>query len=167
MKINRAALPVNESVKIQKDIDFSMHPSDEHHIRKIDKCRVKVILKEYEDVLECKLSGTAEVVTSCSYTLDDIVLKIKFKEDFYFSNNKTSRENVEYEPGSIIDLEPYILALICDSVPHKITKPGASLPSSGEGYRVLTEDDFFKERQIQTNPVFDVLDQIELPSDDE
>lgn len=166
MKINRAALPINQDVVLEEEIDFSSYPFDEHHIRRIDKCLVKVILHEFEDVLQCKISGKAEVIASCSYTLDDVPLKVKFKDELFFSDEESTENNIEYEPRVTIELDPYVLALICDAVPHNVVKPGATLPSGGEGYRVLTEEEFLKEKKNKKNHKFDDLDKIEFPFDD-
>lgn len=165
MKINRATLPIKKDVNIIETIDFSIYPFDEHHIRRVDRCEVKVILHEFEDVLSCKLTGTAEVIAACSYTLDDVPLKVKFKEDFFFSNEENGSENIDFEPNNIIDLDPYIIALICAAVPHNLVKPGDTLPSGGKGYRVLTEEQYLSEKKNKRNTSFDILDT--LITDDE
>lgn len=160
MKINRAALPIKKDVKIESIVDFSTYPFDEHHVRRIDHCEVKLVVHEFEDILQCKLSGFADVIAACSYTLDDVSLRVKFADELFFSNDKNGSENIEYEPGNVIDLDPYILALICASVPHNLVKPGASLPDSGHGYRVLTEEEYLLEKSKKRNTSFDVLDQL-------
>ncbi len=158
MKINRATLPLKKDVTIEETIDFSVYPFDEHHIRRVDHCEVKVVLHEFEDVLSCKLTGFANVIAACSYTLEDVPLKVKFKEDFFFSDEKNFLDKTDYEPNNIIDLDPYIIALICAAVPHNLVKPGASLPRSGKGYRVLTEEQYFSEKSKKRNTSFDILD---------
>ena len=65
-----------------------------------------------------------------------------------------------------IDLDPHILALILAEVPHTLTKSGASLPKSGNGYRVLSEDDYLKEKNHKGNSAFDILDTIEFDDND-
>ena len=64
------------------------------------------------------------------------------KDNFYFSSEVTGSEECFFEPGNEIDLDPHILALILAEVPHNIVKKGAKRPSSGEGYRVLSEEEF-------------------------
>ena len=166
MKINRAILPENKPETFSEDVDFSQQSFDENHVKRINKCSVNVTATEYGDVLQCKISGTADVVASCSYTLEDVPLTVKFSDSFYFSDEETDSEDCYFEPGVEIDLDPHILALILAEVPHNIVKSGAKLPKSGEGYRVLSEEDFEKERKNKKNNAFDILDSIEFDEEE-
>ena len=132
MIINRAILPLNKTESFSEEDDFSKQTFDENHVKRIDKCLVKVDATEYGDVLRVQVKGEAEVIASCSYTLDDVPLKVKFNDEFYFSNEEDNSEDCYFEPGVNIDLDPHILALILAEVPHNIVKSGASLPKSGE-----------------------------------
>ena len=162
MKLNRAILPANKPETFDEEIDFSSLKPDENHVKRIDKCLVKVIATEFGDVLQCSITGNADVIASCSYTLEDVPLHVDFKETLYFSSEVMGSQECYYEPGVEIDLNPHILALILAEVPHNITKSGASLPKSGNGYRVLSEEDFEKERKNKGNSAFDALDAIEF-----
>ena len=162
MKLNRAILPSNKSETFQEELDFTNQTFDENHVKRIESCLVKVVATEFGDVLQCQVSGTAHVIASCAYTLEDVPLDVKFHETFYFSDEETNSLDCYYEPGIEIDLDPHILALVLAEVPHNITKKGAKLPKSGEGYRVISEDDFLNERKSKKNSAFDVLDSIEF-----
>ena len=139
MTINRAILPLNKTETFCEDVDFSSQVFDDNHVRRIEKCSVKVDATEYGDVLRLQVSGEANVVASCSYTLEDVPLTVRFKEDFYFSSEEDNSEDCYFEPGVNINLDPHIIALILAEVPHNITKSGAKLPESGNGYRVFSE----------------------------
>ena len=165
MKLNRAILPANKPETFDEEIDFSSLKLDENHVKKINKCSVKVIATEFGDVLQCSINGEADVIASCSYTLDDVPLHVNFKDTLYFSSEVMGSQECYFEPGVEIDLDPHILALILAEVPHNITKSGASLPKSGDGYRVLSEEDYEKERQNKKNSAFDILDTIEFDED--
>ena len=165
MKLNRAILPANKPETFDEEIDFSSLKLDENHVKKINKCSVKVIATEFGDVLQCSINGEADVIASCSYTLDDVPLHVNFKDTLYFSSEVMGSQECYFEPGVEIDLGPHILALILAEVPHNITKSGASLPKSGNGYRVLSEEDYEKERQNKKNSAFDILDTIEFDED--
>ena len=86
MVINRAILPLNKTETFNEEIDFSNQKFDDNHVRRIEKCSVQVDAIEYEDVLRVQVNGEADVVASCSYTLEDVPLKVKFKDEFYFSS---------------------------------------------------------------------------------
>lgn len=162
MKINRATLPLNKDEVFEEDIDFSNQQFDENHVKRILSCSVRLVAHEYGDVLDCKVSGKASVIASCSYTLEDVPLEISFRDNFYFSNEVSGSEECYFEPGVVIDLDPHILALILAEVPHNITKSGAKLPESGNGYRVLSEDDYLEEKKNKKTSAFDILDTIEF-----
>ena len=162
MILNRVILPLNKTETFSEDIDFSSQTFDENHVKRITKCSVKVDATEYGDVLRVQLSGEAEVVASCSYTLDDVPMKVKFHDDFYFSSEEDNSQDCYFEPSNNVDLDPHILALILAEVPHNITKKGASLPKSGNGYRVLSEEEYLEEKKNKKNSAFDILDTIEF-----
>ena len=162
MIINRAILPLNKTETFCEDIDFSSQKFDDNHVRRIDKCSVKVDATEYGDVLRLQVSGAADVIASCSYTLEDIPLKVKFKEDFYFSSEEDKSQDCYFEPNINVNLDPHILALILAEVPHNVVKNGASLPKSGNGYRVLSEDQYLEEKKNKKCSAFDILDTIEF-----
>ena len=162
MKINRATLPLNKDEVFEEDIVFLNQQFDENHVKRILSCSVRLVAHEYGDVLDCKVSGKASVIASCSYTLEDVPLEISFRDNFYFSNEVTGSEECYFEPGVVIDLDPHILALILAEVPHNITKSGAKLPESGNGYRVLSEDDYLEEKKNKKTSAFDILDTIEF-----
>ena len=163
MKLNRATLPEQKAQTFSEELDFSKHTFDENHVKRIESCSVTVVATEFGDVLQCVISGKAHVVASCSYTLDDVPLDVAFKDSFYFTDSKDDEaEDCYYEPNVEIDLDPHIIALILAEVPHNIVKSGATLPKSGNGYRVLSEDDFIKEKSHKGNSAFDILDSIEF-----
>ena len=162
MIINRATLPLNKDEVFEEEIDFSNQKFDENHVKRILSCTVRVVAHEYGDVLDCKISGKASVIASCSYTLDDVPMEISFRDNLYFSNEVTGSEECYFEPGVNIDLNPHILALILAEVPHNITKSGAKLPESGNGYRVLSEEQYLEEKKNKKNNAFGILDSIEF-----
>ena len=163
MKLNRAILPENKAETFEEEVDFSNYPFDENHVRRIDACNVRVVAQDFGDVLQVQISGKAKVIASCSYTLDDVPMEVKFHDSFYFTDSEDGvSEDCYYEPSVEIDLDPHILALILAEVPHTVVKSGAKLPKSGEGYRVLSEEDLLKEKSTKKNSAFDILDSIEF-----
>ena len=162
MIINRAILPLNKPETFDEEIDFSSLKLDENHVKKINKCTVKVIATDFGDVLQCSVNGEADVVASCSYTLEDVPLHVNFKDTLYFSSEVIGSQECYFEPSVNVDLDPHILALILAEVPHNVTKSGAKLPESGNGYRVLSEEQYLEEKKNKKNSAFDILDTIEF-----
>ena len=161
MKISRFNFQ-NNVLDIEDDIDFSNAELDQSHIRKIGSCHVKVHGQEYEDLIVLEIKIEAEVVGVCSYSLEDVPLKLKFKDTLHFSNEIEDDEETIFEDKPIFDLDPYILELIITEVPMKIVKKGAKLPDSGNGYRVLSEEEYLKEKEEKKDSRWSKLDDVEL-----
>ena len=95
-------------------------------------------------------------MTTCAYTLEEIPYSYHVKETIELADN----EEDEFEIiNNQIDIDQIVITLIVSNVPMKVIKKGAKLPSSGDGYRVLSEEDAKKEKK--SSP-FDVLDDLEL-----
>ena len=161
MKISRFSFQ-NNVLELEDDIDFSNAELDQTHIRKINSCHVKVHGHEYNDLLVLDLKVEADVIGVCSYSLEDVPIKLKFKDSLEFSNEVQDDEDIIYEEKPIFELDPYILELIITETPMKIVKKGAKLPESGKGYRVLSEDEYLKEKAEKKDPRWSKLDDIDL-----
>ena len=160
MKINRFLFQ-NKDYSLEDDIDFSNAYLDPSHIRKIESTHVKVSGVDYEDYLILNLDITTSVVGVCSYSLEDVHLNLHFKADLSFTYDEEDEDNNVID-GPIFDLDPYVLDLIIAEVPLKLVKKGAKLPSSGEGYRVLSEDEYNKEQENKADSRWDKLNDIDL-----
>lgn len=152
----------NNVLELEDDIDFSSAKLDQNHLRKIENTHVKVIAREYNDLITMDVYVECDITGVCSYTLEDVPLHLKFKDSLEFSNEIEDDEDIFFEPKPIFDLDPYILGLIIASTPTKIVKNGAKLPSSGVGYRVLSEEDYQKEKAEKKDPRWAKLDDIKL-----
>ena len=163
MKINRFLFNQNKPVKIEESIDFSTAKTDPLHIRKIENCFVKVVGNEYDNLLVLELEISADVTGVCSYSLEDVPIKLHFKEVYNFTDEEEEAdEDIFYEAKPIFDLDPYVLGSIIAEVPLKIIKKGVKLPNSGDGYRVLSQDDYEEEQKTKVDHRWDKLDDVEL-----
>ena len=59
-------------------------------------------------------------------------------------------------------MDHYIFNLLSASVPLSPKAPNAKAPQSGKGYRVLSEEEFLKEKEEQGNSQFDALKDIDF-----
>lgn len=155
MKINRLALPNNKKMTFEEEVDFSSYPGDKYHIRRIEKCLVKLEACQYDDLLTLTFNIKGMVISSCAYTLEDIPYPINIHETI----NVTGEDDDEFIFDSdILDLDNVILTLIVSSVPMKLVKEGAKLPQDGDGYRFIKEGEENKEKKPSP---FDILDDLE------
>ena len=161
MKINRALLTYGVPKTFEESIDFSAAELNPSHIRKIDCCDVTAEVTDYDSLLYVKLHIKSMVIGVCSYSLEDVEIKLNIEDDLTFSDNEDD-EDTYYCKDNIIDLDEYILGVLLANVPVKIVKKGAKLPKNGNGYRVLTQDEYDKEKEETTDSRWDALDNIEL-----
>ena len=161
MKINRLLFQ-NKDYVLEGDIDFSDQEFDPFHIRRIDNCHVKITGSIYEDLLLLNMKITSLVIGVCSYTLEDVEIPLHVVDTIQISDSIDDDDELFYEPNVVFDIDPYILSLVIASVPLKIVKKGAKLPSSGKGYRVLTEEEYLKEESEKKDTRWSALDDIDI-----
>lgn len=164
MKLNRVLLKDGVPSTFSEEVDFSSANFDPSHIRKIPHCLVEVTAVDYGELLHVSLKINATVIAVCSYSLEDVEIKLKISDDITFSDDEEDVDNY-YEKGPIIDLDPYILGILLANVPVRVVKKGAKKPENGEGYRVLSEDDYLKEQSNKKDSVWDILDSVEISED--
>ena len=165
MKINRALLKNGIPETFSEEVDFSHVELDPTHIRSIPHCVVKITATDYEEILHISLEINAVVIGVCSYSLEDVELKLKINDSLDFADDEEDVDNY-YEKENLIDLNPYILGILLANVPVRIVKKGAKLPKNGAGYRVLSEDDYLKEQSNKKDSRWDKLDSVQISEDD-
>ncbi len=161
MKINRFAFQ-NNHLEVEDDVDFSFANLDPNHIRKIENTHVKVIGDEYDDIICLNIEIVTDVTGVCSYTLEDVPLHLHFKDSLEFSNEIDDDDEIIYVNKPIFDIDEYLLQLIIGEVPLKLVKNGAKLPESGIDYRVISEDEYLKEKAKKKDQRWSKLDDIKL-----
>ena len=161
--MNKLVVPnyeINKHYELEDDIDLSnvIFPKDSR-IKQITECHLKLSFTRFEEAFDILLTFKGKLTAVCSYTLEEFEFPFSFKERI------SAREDEEGDyriTNNNIDLVSICVALIDNHVPLNVTKPGASRPSGGEGYRVLTEDELNKERESRPDPRWAALDDIEL-----
>ena len=168
MKIDLRNYEIGKHYLIEDDVDFSNHQfASNYRIRKILNCHLKLDLVVFEDIANMKLQLNGSVIGACSYTNEDVEVKYHVKENLSFSNDENSHADY-YEKNPLFDFDPYLLALIDANVPLNIIKKGAKMPESGEGYEVLSEEEYNKKKSGGGGDSrWAALDNINFDDDDE
>ena len=162
MKIDLRNYEIGKHYSLDLDLDFTNHTfSNNYRIRRINSCHVDLDLVVFEYITDIKLTMHGEVVGACSYTNEDVLVPYKCKEHMTFSSDENSSVDY-YEPNSVFELDPYILALIDSSVPLNIIKKGAKLPSNGDSYQVLSEEEYLKQKSSKGDSRWAALDDIDI-----
>lgn len=169
MKI-RIANGVKLHQVVKGTIDLSQADlSANYSLKGIQPFELAVEFDTFTEVVEAHLKATIIVTLECAYTLDHFEQEIVLDEDlcFNFTNPEIELESDDcfYEKGPDIELDHYVFALILSYIPLKVIKPGATLPTSGNHYEVLTEEEFVRKKQTVGEEFADVLSQLDV--DDE
>ena len=156
MKLNRLTLPVGKEVVFHEDIDFSSYQGDPYHVRSIKSCHMDLSVLNYDELVILSFQLKGEVMTTCAYTLEEIPYQYNIKESVELAGN----EDDEFEIiNETIDIDEILITLIVSNIPMKVVKKGAKLPSNGEGYQVMSEEEANNKKKASP---FDALDDLEL-----
>ena len=162
MKLDLRNYEIGKHYNLDLDLDFTNHTfSQNYRIRRINSCHLKMDLVVFEYITDIKLTMHGEVVGACSYTNEDVLVPYKVKENMTFSSDPDSTADY-YEPNSVFELDPYLLALIDSSVPLNIIKKGAKLPDNGESYQVLSEEEYLAQKKSKGDSRWAALDDLDL-----
>lgn len=162
MKLNRKPLPLGKTVEFKEEMSFLDNSFDTFQIRNIPHADVLILATEYGETLRVVFDIKADVTAVSSYTLKDVPLKISVEEEFSFTDEDIEDDNILYEPNAIIELDEYILSLILSKIPIKVVGKNEKIPDGGEGYRVISQDDYEKEKETKTDPRWSALDDLEF-----
>ena len=166
MIINVNALKEFKDNNFEEEISFDEESYKySFPIVKINHCLANAKAKLLGEVVEVKLDINADLTVKSSYTLKEFIYKLKTNETYYFSADNNDNDDVLPLKGNAIELDRLIFNLIAASLPIRLIDKGEKLPSDGDGYRVLTEDEYLKEKENEGNNAFSCLD--ELTFDDE
>lgn len=118
-------------------------------------------IKKVDKIFFVTFDITANLVVYSSLTYEPFTYTHKFSEDLEFCNDENyCDDNVILFDGDALILEDVIYSLIITTLPIKLTKKGEKAPV-GENYRVLSEDEYYKEKDSEGN-AFDKLKDLDL-----
>ena len=163
MRLDVAKLPYTKVFEQQEDLSFDPTIFVCHSpLIEVKNCHAELKAQRFEEFIYVTLSIKAKVVLECSYTLQHFVSVISGVDELHFAPSKDEDEDcIEYK-GTSIDMDHYIFNLLSASVPLSPKAPNAKAPTSGKGYRVLSEEEFLKEKEEGGNSQFDALKDLEF-----
>ena len=163
MKLDVLKLPYTKVSELKEDVIFDPEVFVCHNpLVSVESCHAELKAQRFEEFIYVTISLKAKVVLECSYTLKHFETVISGVDELHFAPSKDEDEDcIEYK-GTSIELDQYIFNLLSASVPLSPKAPNAKTPSSGSGYRVLTEDEYLKEKEESGNSQFDALKDLEF-----
>lgn len=130
-------------------------------LKGVNSSNGEIEVNKFDHSLIVKVNVLFDIDVVSSYSAEVFKTKIKIKDDLYFTNSKSLDSDEFILVNDEIDLDYYIYSLLITSIPLNIHKPGESLPK-GDGYRVLSEDEFKKEKEESGGNAFDALKDIDF-----
>lgn len=165
MLINLNSLNRYKDKVLSEDMEFTDEQLNiVETFKKVNFCHVDAKVEDFDDIIRIEVKVKAEVVMSCAYTLEDVTQKLDIDDFFDFSTNEAYEDDEEifYIDSNEITLEPYILSLLITECPSKVIKEGATLPSGGKDYEVITEEEYERRKENRVDPRFAALDNLDI-----
>lgn len=163
MKLDVLKLSYTKANKISEDLTFDPEVFKCHFpLVSVTSAHADLSIQRFEEFIYVTIALKARVKLQCSYTLEVFETVIKGNDELHFSPLNDEDEDCITYKGNTIDLDPYIFNLLSASIPPSPKAPNAKAPTSGKGYRVLSEEDFLKEKEEKGNSQFDVLKDLEI-----
>ena len=163
MKLDVLKLPYTKEAKLSEEVSFDPEVFKCHFpLVEVLGCHTDVTVQRFEEFIYVTISIKAKVILQCSYTLQNFETVVKGVDELHFaSSNEDDEDCIEFK-GNTIDLDQYIFNLLSASIPPSPKAPNAKAPVSGNGYRVLSEEEFASEREEKGNSQFDALKDLEF-----
>lgn len=153
--VSKLLLNMEDELEIKENVNIPIEYLDNCNIRKLESVKFDgTIVKLVDDRLE--LDG---VITGVMILPDDTTL-----EDVSYSFNIKIEEKLENFTNSL-DITDILWQNILVEIPSKVHSPkNENVMIKGDGWRVITEDDFLKE-QSSNNPFTELKQMIEESED--
>ncbi len=129
----------------------------------VNKCVATVKANRYDDFIEVMLYVKADLTLQSSYTLKPFNYKLKTEEEYHFSSYQEDEDSdfLIYK-GNIIHLDELIFNLISASIPMAPKAPGETLQKVDGDVRIMSEDEYLKEKEEAVDPRLAKLDELDI-----
>ena len=142
-----------QELDFDSEISFPEIPQN-MGIRRLEKVRVTGRLlyeKETEHILaEVSISGN--MVVPCAISLQDVDYAFSTSAELVYSFNQDEDPDVLLIPKDGLDLNDGILNAIWLEKPIALVKPGLKSYPKGEGWAIMTEEDYQKSKASESDP---------------
>ncbi len=153
----------DETQTFQETINFDLSNYKLDYLKDLSSINVNLKTRKISEQLfsiSLIIKGKATLISAIK--LDLIDYDISLNEDLLFTNTLELEDvDIIYFEGNYIDLDNIIYSLIMTSLPYNIKGKNETANISGEGYRIISEDQYNKEQKLKGN-AFDKLKDLDL-----
>ncbi len=163
MKIHKSQVTSAKPLAVEGEFSYVKDECKEHYpLIEVPSCHLRGLFENAGDILTFNYELKAKIIVSDSRTATPFEMEIEDEgiADVLPSYD-TEGDGYVFE-GTSFELEDLLLCLIVSNVPLAPHQEGSALPSSGKGYRVLTEEELLKEKEEEGNPAFAALDDYKI-----
>lgn len=163
-------LPV-EGEEVQASLNFTEDAIPGYmNIRRIESVDVKAKLSydAHSEVLLIDVNVKGKMILPCSISFQDVPYSFKASSRLAYSFTTTEIESdvIEIE-GEELDFDPEILALIWMEVPPRVISPKIKQLPQGEGWEVVSEEEFKRRKEEKIDPRLSKLLEYKAQDDEE
>jgi len=155
------------NVKDEREFDYDESPKTFNSLNKskvikeFKSVNGKITIKKVDKVFFVNFNFKCKLEVFSSLTFEPFIYNHKFNEDLQFTNDeKYCDDEIIFVDNDELNLDEIVYSLIITTLPIRLVKKGEKAPS-GEHFRVLSEDEYLKEKSSQGNP-FDKLKDLDL-----
>jgi uncharacterized protein len=128
-------------------------------IRRLEKIHVRGTLlyeKDNNHIL-AQLNITGTMIVPCAITLEDVDYAFSTTADLVYGFNEEDDPDVFVIPKEGLDLSEGIFNAIVLEKPITLVKPGLKSYPKGDGWEVLSEEDYQKSKNSETDPRLEIF----------
>ena len=145
-----------EGEEIQVSLNFTEDEIPAYmNMRRVESCEVNSNLSYdvHSNLLMADLNVKGKMILPCSISFVDVPISFKTTSKLVYSFNPVDDDSdIIVIDGEVLDFKPEVLGLIWLEVPAVvISKKIKELPS-GEGWEVLTEEEFGRRKDQKIDP---------------
>ena len=144
-----------EGEEIQVSLNFTEDEIPSYmNIRRVETCEVKAKLSYdvHSNLLMADLKCKGRMILPCSISFEDVPISFKTMSKLVYSFDPVEDDSdIIVVDGEVLDFKPEILGLIWLEVPAVVISPKIKKLPSGEGWEVLTEEEFANKKQELLN----------------
>lgn len=142
-----------QETRFSDDIVFEVIP-EAMGIRRLEEVHVEgiVFYERSNDRFLIEASITGTMILPCSITLEDVAVPFTAELDVTYAFDPDDDPDVLLITKDGLDLNESILNAIWLEKPLAVTKPGLTTYPKGDGWEILSEDDYVKSKASEPDP---------------